>query len=118
MNECNVAMLCGLAGEVTFRVLESGDELASLSVRVPGPGGKHTSVPVVLFNPPSWVEHLDGEAPVVVLGSIQRRFYKLASGATGSSTEVVASAIARVSDARRVVALLRKATMVLDALAA
>lgn len=118
MNECNVSLLCGVVGDITTRVLESDTHLVSVSVRVPGPNGKNTSVPVVLFDPASWVETLEPETPVVVLGSVHRRFYALASGARGSSTEVVASAIARAADRRRVETLVRKATMVMDTLAA
>jgi hypothetical protein len=115
---CNIAVLCGVISDVSVRVLASGDCLATFALRVPGPQAKATSIPVVLFRPPAWLEDLAEEQQVVVVGTMQRRFFKLASGATGSSTEVLAGGVARSRETRRVTAMVRRTVETLSEFAA
>lgn len=106
---------CSSPAEV--RVLPSGSTLAlvQLTSRAEGTAAA-TSVPVVAWDPPAWVEHLDTGDEVVALGRVRRRFFRSAGG-SGSRVEVEAAALARASDRRRVQALLRRATAVLEQLA-
>jgi hypothetical protein len=71
------------------RTLQSGRGLATLSVRVHGPAtptaGDHdrqpaTSVPVAVWDPPAWVDDVDVDAPLVVVG-----------GCTAASTAATAA---------------------------
>jgi hypothetical protein len=103
-----------LVTDVTIRLLGSGDLLATFALRVPGPNARATSVPVVVFDPPAWLESLDTEVEVVVVGVTHRRFYRLGTGATGSATEIVGATVARSSETRKVGAALRRATAILD----
>lgn len=114
---CNLAVLHGIVTDVTVRLLASGDRLATFALRVPGSGERATSAPVVSFTPPLWLEGLEDERAVVVIGYIQRRFFKLASGATGSQTEIVATSVLRTTEHRRVATALRRATAILEDLA-
>jgi hypothetical protein len=47
---------------------------------------------------------------------VQRRFYRSASGATAAKVELVADALARAGDRRRVAGVLRRAERALGAL--
>ena len=119
----NLSVLAGpCSGPPEVRTLASGARLASLAVRVPSTGGpdgtrKATSVPVSVWNPPGWVETLDAGDEVVVVGRVHRRFFRVATGGTGSRVEVESEAIGRGSDGRRRAALLRRAETTLAALA-
>jgi len=93
--------------------LPSGERLATLSVRVPGPHDHATSVPVAVWDPPAWLCAVDVDDPLVVVGRLQRRFFQRA-GATSSRVEVVAALVGRGSDPRRLAAAERRAC---DALA-
>jgi hypothetical protein len=116
----NLVVLRGTASApAEHRTLESGATLATLSVRVPGPptdGQEHaTSVPVAVWDPPAWLDDVDVDDPLVVVGRLQRRFFRTPAG-TGARVEVVASLIGRGSDRRRVDAAERRALAELDGL--
>ena len=116
---CNLAVLCGpCSGPVEVRVLESGTRLATLAVRCPAGSGaddRATSVPVTVWDPPTWVEALEAGDAVVVVGRIRRRFYQRPGG-VGSRVDVEAESIGRSRDRRRIDAALRKADDVLEQL--
>ena len=113
----NLVVLRGVASAPPeTRVLRSGRRLAALSVRVHALGPSATSVPVAVWDPPAWVEALDLDDPVVVVGTLRRRFFQTATG-TGSRVEVEASLIGRGNDRRRLDTALRRADEALEGLA-
>jgi len=116
----NLVVLRGVAsGPAEHRTLRSGRDLATLSVRVPGPPDQgrqsSTSVPVAVWDPPTWLDGIDVGDPLVVIGHLQRRFYRTDAG-TGARVEVVASLIGSGSDRRRVDAAERRAFAALEGL--
>jgi hypothetical protein len=121
----NLVVLRGVASvPAQHRTLRSGGRLATLSVRVPGPpahatdgrGRQHaTSVPVAIWDPPAWLDAVDVDDPLVVVGHLQRRFYR-SEGGTGARVEVVATLIGRGTDRRRVDAAERRALAELEGL--
>jgi hypothetical protein len=87
----NVAVLRGVVvGEPVRRRLTGGDELVSLEVRTDDAAGR-TTVPVAWFDPGRATVPAAGD-PVLVTGTVRRRFFRVADG-TRSRTEVVASAV-------------------------
>jgi hypothetical protein len=111
----NLVVLRGVASAPPeVRTLTSGRRIATLSIRVHALDPGYTSVPVAVREPPAWVEDLDEGAPLVVLGSLRRRFFKTASGATGARVEVEAKVVGRGTDRRRLEAAHRRATEELD----
>jgi len=90
--------------------------LATLGVRVHALAEGATSVPVSIREPAGWVEDLDEGDPLVVLGVVRRRFFRNASGATGSRVEVDATLVGRGTDRRRLDSARRKAEVELDGL--
>jgi len=114
----NLSVLVGpCSGPPEIRELASGTRLATLAVRVPASGDRATSVPVSVFDPPAWIETLDAGDEVVVVGRVQRRFFRIAAGGTGSRVEVESEAIARATDGRRRASLRRRAETTLGQLA-
>jgi single-stranded DNA-binding protein len=113
----NLVVLRGLvSAPPETRRLPSGGQLATLSVRVPGPtDDRATSAPVAVWDPPAWLAELDVDDPVVVVGRLQRRFFQ-SGGATASRVEVVASLVGRGRDRRRLAAAERHATAALGGL--
>lgn len=102
----NVTVLCGeLSSAPEIRHLDSGTRLATLQVRVREPHAKATSVPVAWWEPPAAVEGLDAGDPVVVVGRVHRRFFRLPDGRSGSRVEVVAEEVAPPTRRRRLAAL-------------
>jgi single-stranded DNA-binding protein len=91
-----------------IRVLESGTRVATLAVRTAGADGKATSVPVTVWDPPSWVETLEPGDVVVVVGRVRRRFFRTAVGGRGAKTEVEADALAKARDRKRLAAIVRR----------
>jgi len=77
-------------------------------VTIPSDPGRAESVPVVWYDAPASAEDLDVDERVVVVGRVRRRFFN-AGGSTQSRTEVVADAVVRARQGRRVNALLEKA---------
>lgn len=109
----NLVVLRGLASSpAETRTLRSGRTLTTLSVRVPGPPDRErtqaTSVPVAVWDPPAWLEAVDVDDPLVVVGRLHRRFFRTDAG-TNARVEVVASLIGRGRDRRRVDAAERRA---------
>lgn len=110
----NLAVLAGeLSSPPEIRLLDSGARLAHLQLRVPD-GATATSIPVVVWDPPTLVEELDSGDPVVVVGRVRRRFFALPDGRRGARVEVVADTVARATDRRRVRAAVRRARARLD----
>ena len=113
----NLSVLAGVcSAPAEVRELESGSRLATLSVRVPSSNGHATSVPVTVWDPVAWVETLDADDPVVVVGRVHRRFFRTGTGATGARVEVEAEVIAKGGDRRRREALRRRAEAALERL--
>lgn len=103
----NVVLVRGkLARDATVRVLPSGDLLAQLSITVPVDDGPAESVPVAWFQPKGALPEMGEE--VVVLGRVRRRFFR-AGGGLASSTEVVATDVARARQKQKVRALVARA---------
>jgi len=97
----NIVILRGvLSRPAEQRVLPSGDIVVSYEVRIATDEGPAETVPVV-WSPPAGRGLLDAGDEVVVTGRVRRRFYR-AGGATQSRTEVVAHAVVRAGDGRRV----------------
>ena len=113
----NLVVLRGVASApAEHRTLRSGRALATLSVRVPGPDrAQATSVPVAVWDPPAWIDGVDVDDPLVVVGQLHRRFFRTDAG-TGARVEVVASLIGRGSDRRRVDVAERRALAALEGL--
>jgi single-stranded DNA-binding protein len=98
------------------RELTSGRRLATVSVRVKTREEPATSVPVTIWDPPGWVETIEAGDELLVVGRVKRRFFRSASGATAAKVELVADALARAGDRRRVAGVLRRAERALAAL--
>ena len=97
----NIVLLEGaLSSAPDVRTLASGSTLVQLQVTTRDDATTR-SVPVSSIDPKPWVEALDAGDSVVVLGAVERRFFR-AGGATASRTEVVAHSIRRASDRRGV----------------
>ncbi|MBM4364037.1 MAG: single-stranded DNA-binding protein [Deltaproteobacteria bacterium] len=107
---CNLAVLWGrCSAGVEVRTLDSGRRLASLAVRTsatapprrrPGSRAAATSVPVTVWDPPAWLETLEADEPLVVVGTIRRRFFATRAGGRGAKAEVEAISVARPSRAQ------------------
>ncbi len=91
----NIATLEGeISTPVEIRELPSGTHLATLFVRVPGPGTKRTSIPVTVWDPDeSLGDFIEGQ-PVTVEGKVLRRFLAAPDGGRRSRVEVVADSVA------------------------
>ncbi|HUW02403.1 MAG TPA: single-stranded DNA-binding protein [Acidimicrobiales bacterium] len=93
----NSALVAGtLSSPPRKRQLPSGSVLLNLEVRVDHADRAADSVPVSVFDPAATVAKLAEGDPVVVVGSIRRRFFR-AGGATVSRTEVVADKVVRAN---------------------
>jgi single-strand DNA-binding protein len=104
----NIVILRGtLTRPAEQRELPSGDLVVAYEVRVVREEGPAESVPVVC-SPPAGRGLLAAGEEVVVTGRVRRRFYR-AGGATQSRTEVVAGAVARAGDSRRVRRIMEQA---------
>ncbi len=96
----NVTVIAGtLSSAPALRTLASGTVLAQLQVTTRTPEEPARSVPVALADPPAWLERLEAGDEVVVLGAVQRRFFR-AGGVTASRVEVSAERVARAGDRR------------------
>lgn len=112
----NVVVLQGsLSSAPVARDLPSGDQLVAYEVTTRGDVAIAESVPVVWLSPPRRAAEMAAGTHVVVTGRARRRFYR-ANGATGSRTEVVATAVVPVSQRRRVAKLVDAAIESLVAL--
>ena len=103
----NLAVLWGrCSAGVEVRTLESGRRVASFSVRTPaaalprrrgsGPAAA-TSVPVTVWEPPAWLETVEADDPLVVVGTVRRRFFATRAGGRGARAEVEAVSVARAT---------------------
>lgn len=111
---CNLAFVHGvLSSAPEVRTLPSGERLAALQVTVRPDGGRTTSVPVAVHDPPAWIEAATAGDEVLVAGCVRRRFFR-AGGSTASRVEVAATAVARARDRRAVARVLRVARSSLD----
>jgi single-strand DNA-binding protein len=97
----NIAVMTGtLSSDPSCRVLPSGARVVSLELSTDGPDGARWSVPVAWVDAPDLVPFTAGDE-VVVVGSVRRRFFRVA-GVTQSRTEVVAELIVASTDRRKV----------------
>ena len=113
----NLVVLRGVAsGPPEVRTLKSGRRIATLSVRVHALDPGATSVPVAVREPPAWVEDLDEGDPLVVVGTLRRRFFQTAGGSTGARVEVEARVVGRGTDRRRLDTARRRADEELEGL--
>jgi hypothetical protein len=115
----NLSVVAGVAsGPPEVRTLESGTRLATFGLRCPsgGAGERNTSVPVTVWDPAAWIETLEAGTPVVVMGSLRRRFFQRPGG-VGSRVELEAELVGRTRDRRKVAAALRRAHAALEELA-
>lgn len=84
----NIVILKGtLSSAPVIRSLPSGASLMSLELTT-DVDGEVSSVPVSWFDPPAEITFAVG-APIAVMGSVRRRFFRT-GGLTQSRTEVVA----------------------------
>lgn len=83
------------------RILSSGSRMVTYQVSVPGPDGKHETVPVVWFDAPASGSGLDAGTEVVATGRIRQRFFQTAGG-VASRTELVASTVVRAGRTKAV----------------
>jgi len=113
----NVSVLRGvISGPPEVRALKSGRKIATLAVRTSAGDGHNTSVPVTVWDPPAWIETLETEDDVLVIGRVRRRFFRTAAGTSGARTDVEAESVARARDRRRLAALMRRVDRELDRL--
>lgn len=86
-----------LRGQVSgiphLRDFESGSRLVTFNVRVPGTGGRFTSVPVSVWEPKAAVRRVVEGDVVAVTGAVVRRFWADPGGGRRSVVEVVADAV-------------------------
>ena len=101
---CNLVVLRGVVNaDVVERELPSGGVAVQFDVRTPAaPPTSSTSVNVSWIDPPADARAaiLLGEQ-ILVIGTVQRRFFRVA-GATQSRTEVVAATVIPARRARSV----------------
>ncbi|HMF04170.1 MAG TPA: hypothetical protein VKH17_05100 [Acidimicrobiia bacterium] len=117
MEAVNVSVLRGvISGPPEVRALKSGRRIATLAVRTSAGDGHNTSVPVTVWDPPAWIETLEADDDVLVVGRVRRRFFRTAAGASGARTDVEAESVARARDRRRLAALMRRVDRELDRL--
>jgi hypothetical protein len=106
----NLVVVCGrCSGPPELRELESGRTLAALSVRSQGTDGRTTSVPVTVWEPAAWVQDLDEDTEIVVVGAVRRRFFRTAAGGAGTRVDVEAAFVGRTGNARQRDAARRRA---------
>ncbi len=109
----NLVLLEGvLSRPSAVRELPSGSLLCTLEVTTRDPEGVAASVPVSWFDPstvPDWAEG----TPVVVFGSVRRRFFR-AGGGSQSRTEVVAELVCAAGDRRASSRVRRRARIAME----
>ena len=89
MEAVNLSVLRGaISGPPEIRALESGRRIATLAVRTSAGDGRNTSVPVTVWDPPAWLETLAADDAVLVVGRVRRRFFRTATGGSGSCSAV------------------------------
>lgn len=102
----NLAVVSGtLAAPPRQRQLPSGTIVVEFDVTTRGDLGT-SSVPVAWFEPTALADRLDSGDAVIVVGTVRRRFFRIAAS-TQSRTEVVARRVVaanRRADVRRLLA--------------
>jgi single-strand DNA-binding protein len=117
MEAVNLSVLRGaISAPPEIRALKSGRRVATLAVRTSTGEGRNTSVPVTVWDPPAWVETLEIDDDVLVVGRVRRRFFRTATGGSGARTDVEAQSLAPARDRRRLAAMLRRVDRELDRL--
>ncbi len=102
----NIVILQGrVSADPVIRTLPSGEEVMDLQVNIARSDGPADSVPVVRHDPTAVMRKLRVDDRIVVVGRVQRRFFR-AGGSLASRTEVVAADILRASETARVSRLL------------
>lgn len=106
----NLAVLSGaLSRPAERRTLpKTGVELVTLDLTVRAPGRPADTVPVAWFDAPAWADTLDVDDRIVVVGRVNRRFFRHRGG-TASRTEVVAASVVRAGHPKRAAAAVRRA---------
>jgi len=111
MNQSNLVVLRGaVRNEPTTRTLPSGGSVTQFDVTTEV-AGRSVPVPVAMHD--LAVDCREGDQ-VVVIGHVQRRFFRV-GGVTQSRTEVVASAAIRASRKRAIDKALAAASQLLAA---
>lgn len=115
MSPHNIVVLRGtLTGTPRTRDLASGRRVAQFDVTTTLDDHEPAaSVPVAWFDPPPAGLPVDVGDEVVVVGSVQRRFFR-AAGATQSRTEVVAERVVPATKRREVTRALDGARRALE----
>jgi single-stranded DNA-binding protein len=97
----NLVLVEGLAsGPPELRQLPSGQRVATFAVRTHAAKPPMTSLPVAVWDPPEWLEGLEHGQPIVVVGSLRRRFFRAATGGVASRVEIEAGVVGRRTEAR------------------
>jgi single-strand DNA-binding protein len=111
----NLAIVRGtVSSPPDVRMLPSDTKLVQLQVTT-RLADETLSMPVAVWNPAAWVEALEPDDEIVVVGRVRRRFFR-AAGATASRVELEAEVVARPSDRRRVRAVVRRANAAIESL--
>lgn len=106
----NIVVVQGmLSSEPTERTLASGVTVLNWDVSVKTDGAKQ-SVPVVWNDAPKSVQAYDKGDHVVVLGSVNRRYFNV-GGTTASRTEVIGEAVAKPTQRVRAGRLFERARL-------
>ncbi|MFN0092810.1 MAG: hypothetical protein ACKVWR_21455 [Acidimicrobiales bacterium] len=96
MQTCNVVVVVGQVAQAASPLSVSGEALVSFEVVLEGPGGRREAAPVVA-TPELCGEQGPPPGPVVVIGRVRQRFFRV-NGATQSRTEVVAERVVSGAD--------------------
>ncbi|HTT92377.1 MAG TPA: single-stranded DNA-binding protein [Acidimicrobiales bacterium] len=91
-----VIVMGNLAKAVEVRNLPSGVSIANFDVVVPQVDGTPDTVPVALFDPPDEALEWEAGRPLLVVGRVRRRFFRVGPS-TQSRTEVVAEKAVPIS---------------------
>ncbi len=112
----NLAALRGrVTGPPTRRDLPGGGVVLAFDVTARiGDTGRRISVPVLWHDPPASAARLDTDDEVVVIGHVERRFFR-AGGVTASRTEVVVQRLVPVRARKRALDALADAAAELEA---
>ncbi|MFN8103163.1 MAG: single-stranded DNA-binding protein [Acidimicrobiia bacterium] len=90
-----------VTGEPRLREFDSGAELFTFNLRVPGRPGRFTSVPVCVWDSEACTVEVTAGEVVRVRGSVVRRFWADPAGVRRSVVEVVADEVAPGARQRR-----------------
>ena len=99
----NIAVIQGrLSSSPVERVLPSGDRVVTLEVSTRRPGEKTDTVPVAWHDAPDGLTDFEPGLPVMVVGRVRRRFFRVRGGFTQSRTELVAEKVVPLGQTKRV----------------